>query len=705
MSYIIKNSSPFVSVKLTQTGREMLAKGKLNFSSWAIGDSEINYDREAIYDANTTDATLSATTRIMRPFDRQPDIKSFITKADGVALQTLTNANIRTIKATVNNQADERGFFSGTTGSYSTLTGSTYAVAAGTVDSSLLSGGTTLDLGGTAVSEGDLILIKVSNTTLGDVDVTTNVEPIPSLWFKVQSFSSPNATLDRALPNLNESGTALGYIVYQGGEVYDTIGTACTTSYWDSGTLQFDASCDVTCGDVPVWNMNNVWCEDPAGITGSTYEGHEYFGSYDYLGSKHPYFQYTCAASGESSSVTCDGLSAVDGINKSVGLIHYTNNSISNLYGEFFYIDGTNNKNLELELPDLMYHRRDFQTGSGTTMGMKFIASGSTKLIGTDLEYVDLIEDSSLIPSGATPQVVGKVFPQLKTIAIDDEEIVAATSYKSNRSWTLPPLAVSLVAPTGGTSTGLLIQGETMFVTYILDNDTSTGLTTSLPCQKYSRVTNNTSSAKDVEFRIEDVDLLPYMRKTEAGGYDGRGFHAYNFKVLYQIVADGDDTRPDPTAWKVYDYTTTGLTTNASETISPTALEAQNPLTYGFNINKLVNSATTTFDITQSMSLATVASPDTLQFGDERFFYGNINTYIGATIYKTMFDIRINSGLFTNTTNETRSTDASTNPPDIRVSEVGIYDSDNNLVCIGKLSKPVNLLAGSTIMIELSMDF
>jgi hypothetical protein len=39
------------------------------------------------------------------------------------------------------------------------------------------------------------------------------------------------------------------------------------------------------------------------------------------------------------------------------------------------------------------------------------------------------------------------------------------------------------------------------------------------------------------------------------------------------------------------------------------------------------------------------------------------------------------------------------------VSEVGIYDINKNLVCIGKLSKPVALITGDTIMIELALDF
>jgi hypothetical protein len=48
MSYIINNTNPFVSIKLTEIGREKLASGSLNFSFWAIGDSEINYDREDV---------------------------------------------------------------------------------------------------------------------------------------------------------------------------------------------------------------------------------------------------------------------------------------------------------------------------------------------------------------------------------------------------------------------------------------------------------------------------------------------------------------------------------------------------------------------------------------------------------------------------------------------------------------------------------
>ena len=71
MSYIIKSTSPFVSVKLTEKGRENLAKGQLNFAYWGLGDSEINYNREAVVDANQTDATLSGASKVLRPFDKE----------------------------------------------------------------------------------------------------------------------------------------------------------------------------------------------------------------------------------------------------------------------------------------------------------------------------------------------------------------------------------------------------------------------------------------------------------------------------------------------------------------------------------------------------------------------------------------------------------------------------------------------------------
>lgn len=716
MSYIIKNTNPFVSIKLTEKGREQLAQGKLGFSYWAIGDSELNYNREAIVDAATAinDATLTGTSRIMRPFDRQPNFKSYITKAsDNTPYQDLTTANINVIKAVVNNAATERGFFTNNGTGYTTNSTTTFIANSQTISPSVLTGGTVLALSTTsAMTVGDIVLIKLANDKTGNIIPDENTRPLPNLWFKIQSIPSNGVVmLDRNLPNYTGYTALAQVLVYRGGEVYDTIATGNTTSYWDSGTLAFDSASSVTCSDVPVWNMNNVWCEDLAGVTGLTttkyYEDYTKYGSYDYLGDKSPYFEYLCKSSATTTNSQCNtpGASFVDDISKSISILHYTNNTISNLYGEFFYIDTTNGKVVEIVLPDLMYHRRDYGTSSGTTMGMSFVSSGSTQMIGdSNIEYMDLIENPTYISSNSTPMVIGRVYPQLKTIVIHDDEIVAAMSYKSNRNWTLPELSATLASPSGGTSTGILAVGKTMYVTYSLENvGGTTGLTSSLPCQTYTKISNDTVTAKDINFKINQTDLLPYMRKFESTTYDGFGFYAKKFKLLYQIVDDAS-MRPDAGSWKELDYTSTAITSVGGETIDPKLLENQTPTTNGFILDLINDASSTTFNLIPLLNMAPTLSPQYLQFGDERFFYGNLSTYIGATIYKTIFNIDVNAATYNTTSNTTRSKDIATNPSNIKISEVGIYDTDKNLVCVGKVSTPITL-AANTITIELSMDF
>jgi hypothetical protein len=706
MSYIINSTSPFVSIKLTEKGRESLASGRLNFASYAVGDSEINYDRE--YNVNPTDVTLSATSKIMRPFDRQPNIKSFITTNGTTNLNTLNPSQVYVVKAVVNNEATERGFFANNSGVFTTLSSTEYAAYTELISDTVLTGGTILQTNAySAITVGDFMLLKASNDTAGSITANENDRPLPNLWYKVKSMGVGYVEVDRNLPTYSANTASSQVIFYKNGEVYDTISTGNTTAYWDSGTLSFNSSVNVTCHDVPVWNMNNVWCENIAGMTGGTtslYEDYTKFGSYPYLGTKNPYLEYLCQSTATTVELSCTGpgLSYPDDVSKSISIIHYTNNAISSLYGEFLYIDTTNSKVLKLHLPDLMYHRRDFATGTGTTMGMTFISSGLTYNVGTsDIEYVNLIEDPTFIPSGVEPKIVGRVYPQLKTVVIHNDEIVAAISYKSNRNWTLPSLSANIATPSGGTSTGVLNFNETMYLTYILENTTGTGLTTSLLCQDYIKVTNTSSKKKDIEFKISEVDSFPYMRKIEDPSYDGLGFHAYKFKLVYQIVQD-PSVRPDSNAWKVYDFTSTSLTTNPGESIDPVALENQIPASNGFLLTNAIDSAATTFDIIQTLNMAPNTSPNDLQFGDERFFYGNLETYIGATIYKTIFNISLNSGQFNTTSNPTRT---STSQVPLTVSEIGIYDSTNNLVLIGKLSTPLTLSNNNTIMIELSIDF
>lgn len=665
MSYIIKSTTPFTSVKLTETGREKLAKGQLDFSTWSIGDSEINYDREAF----VQDGVLTGDTSIvLRPQDRQPNLKYFINNGGNSNQYAFGNSDIRCIKLTVNNEADQRGFFDGDLTTGFTTNTSTYLRTSGT--SVTISGGTTFTLAGVEI--GDFILIKDSYSDF------SNNDPQPHLWFKAQNVVGTTVTVDRELPNI---GAGNAVVVYKGGEIYDNEPDAM--AYWDTGTLSFDSSCDITVTDVPIWNMNIPFSEDILGVDDPSYETSINYGSHNFVGQKNNYLY-----------------SPTDNLGlKSAAIIHYSNKTISNLYGEFFFIDN-DTKTVKIHLPDLMYHRRIFSgSTTGDQMGMTFVASGTSTSTGINgLTYIPLIEDPTLV--NGTPRQVGRVFTQLKTMVIDDAEIIAAMSYKSNRNWTLPKLNITNVNPAGGVGTGILAAGETIFVTYALNNTSGTGINESLPCQNYAEYQNTNNSTVDIQFNIENTGLLPYLQNDGSSG----GFYANEYKILYQIT---DGSRPSSDSWLEVDFTSNVATGGF---VQATALEVQNPNApvYGagsLELNATTTSGAPTFSLITDLSMPTTSTPDNLQFGDERFFYGNVEAFIGATIFKTIFKITINASDFSFTTNVSRSNDPATNPPNIKVSEVGIYDSAGDLVIMSKLSQPVELTPGKTVILELGIDF
>ena len=89
-----------------------------------------------------------------------------------------------------------------------------------------------------------------------------------------------------------------------------------------------------------------------------------------------------------------------------------------------------------------------------------------------------------------------------------------------------------------------------------------------------------------------------------------------------------------------------------------------------------------------------------MTFGDERLFYGNLRTHIGATIYKSLFNITVDGSTIASSSNSTF-----TIGEDRYVSEIGILDGNQNLVLIGKLSRPIRLADSTTASIELTIDF
>ena len=92
-----------------------------------------------------------------------------------------------------------------------------------------------------------------------------------------------------------------------------------------------------------------------------------------------------------------------------------------------------------------------------------------------------------------TPLAVGRVFPNLKIVVVDNEELLAAMSYKSNRNYTLPDLSANLTTPVAGECNGVVKPGESIYLTYTLKLTGTTGFTPTLPCQRYTVIDNTLS--------------------------------------------------------------------------------------------------------------------------------------------------------------------------------------------------------------------
>jgi hypothetical protein len=73
-----------------------------------------------------------------------------------------------------------------------------------------------------------------------------------------------------------------------------------------------------------------------------------------------------------------------------------------------------------------------------------------------------------------------------------------------------------------------------------------------------------------------------------------------------------------------------------------------------------------------------------LNFGDEYYFYGNIETDIQATIYEMRYKINLSQVEFQTSSNPTWN--SSLKP---YVTEIGLYDNDKDLLIISKMQSPI----------------
>jgi len=715
MAYIIKNTSGLINTRVTDVGRRYLSQGNFNISYFQIGDSEVTY--KAVPNYNQTSNNI-----LMPAFNAQNDTGSPESNKQNIKYPYYVAGNegntygipfMDSAVQTVYNSAGLKGFF--TSGVTQIQTSSAYTITSNYwVDLSTLSGQTTMDIEldpaicspttGTP-SIGDLITLVVN----GDGGCGTFSQN-QFLTFKIQSLDPStgttgttfSVTLDRATPNysdlISESSYGRAYVYPSGMTVlYDFITPA---PFWETDAINFESPCDVANREnTLIWNMNIPWSESPAGVFSSTYEDYTQYGSVTYIGTKE-YLGYQ-QSSGQTDTSKVYYYNSFDEEivvkpedQKAISIVHYTNQDIDNVYGEKFATipfdpqNPTNNTGLarhfKFSIPNLMWHK-----STGSTIGETFYIDPagydlckpfyikSTKNIDMNdpgIRYYHLWDTNP--DSNGNLNRIGKVFPDHEIIIIDDEEIISALSYKSNRNWTLSAPKTSLITPNICTpgesgSLGLISDpSQRLWVTYRLD--TETGATSSLHCNYYTKVVpDNTVTANTQNVAVRFGNEFPFLN-TDPSNFTG--FTATSMKLIFQLVTG--DTRPNPTNWLEVDVTSAMTLNNGfitSSSITGTT----------FLIDQELYDQGISYQLQNYIDIPQNGFPEILNFGDEYYFYGNIETDISATIYEMKYLVNLGRNQFTNTSNPTWTSGTTS-----YVTEIGLYNSEKDLMVISKLQSP-----------------
>ena len=562
------------------------------------------------------------------------------------------------------------------------------------------------------------------------------------LTYRIISVCDNKLTLDRATPNFSDLSTdCLARTLIYPSQMVPLYDSFTPAPHWNKNVIDFESICDTDQFDVKIWNMNIPWTENPAGLYPTQYEGYDQFGSINYIGTKE-YLGYN-SSSGQTSTDNVyfynsfgEKIIVTPKEQKAISIIHYTNQTIDFFYGEKFALepfDAANPENTEgqarnfkLHIPTLMWHKNP-ECCYGQTFWVDppgfdgkdlFKVQYTKSKINQDMNQPGIryynLWDTFAQPNGL-PSRIGKVYPDTQMVVIDDEEIVAALSYKSNRNWTLPAPQVSLLTPnTGGVSnsTGILTGvGETLWVTYRLSN--STTFTNSLHSNYYSYVAGNDrvcgpDSPKNVAVRFggdfpclvqpgyspttttttynpttstTTTTTVPYTTTTTTSCpvcTVPAGFYANEFQVLAQKVITGQ--RPDPTQWKLIDFTSqasqysiNGYLTQESLTATTFIVTAENYASAPYyNLNDYIDLV----PINQT--------GEVLNFGDEYYFYGSLETDIQATIYEMKYKINLSEAEFLISQNPTWTKGTKS-----YISEIVLMDENKDILVVSKLQSPV----------------
>jgi hypothetical protein len=723
MSFLDSNISEHLSARLTQKGRNAIAKGNFSIDYFAVGDSEFNY----IY------PYLSGSTnhqKVFTPFDKDTQIK-YPLKFDGVDLSGTTVYGIpiqNSETETLRNAMGPAGFISDYKPfNSSTPSGSTIGCISNRISFANISGTTTLTvtkLPGTTYYNCQNITLafdRMYSGSTGDIIVSGHTTSLNYKLINITTGSTTEVlTLDRNTPDLSALSGYANVICNKcdmefpfTSDVDNIISVTGTSGNF--GTVSYIPQLPDNTDQQNPWTLDVIWDQKPIGMTDndrnlSGYTSSRYSGIKNLLG----YTSNTGQTFTNYSGVTITGTTYVNSSNevkelksedqRCLAIVHFTelgdivnypdrsfkyDDYISDISGSVtnniaYDVTGTTISDLEyfeVYIPFLHYHRNDYSILTGGTVF--YMETGSTNY--NYVKGVSTINDKFSLKYRRLLDVkgnsVGKVFMGLKTIVFDDQEIVAALDYKSNRNYTLP--APKVGTNNSDTSSSLsFMTGSTnqvAWVTYYLTHSSDDSLN-ALPCNYFITVTGS-STPSNLTLKFENNE---FQRLNTTFSNITNNFVANEFFILTQTGFTGN--QPDPDSWVKMDFTSEAGGSSLSNLVGTT-----------FTINKTKYDGGTTFNLGSHMDNVSFSGATGSYFGDEQPFPGSVKLVRATDVEVLNFLVNLPSGKFEKSQNPTWSSGNS------KITEIALMDSNKNALVMAKTSKPITRTG--TQVFSIKLDF
>ena len=246
-----------------------------------------------------------------------------------------------------------------------------------------------------------------------------------------------------------------------------------------------------------------------------------------------------------------------------------------------------------------------------------------------------------------------------------------------------------------------MASGYTVFVTYLLSAVTAQKYySTAVHCNYVQKLFLDTDvpDIEEIKIYFNDITEFKFLN-----GTPGTGFTANKIFAVLQLVDNAPFTYASgvtPTAanWKLFDVT--NQITGVGTYLTPLNLTSQ-----VFNIPMNQYSIMPSYNLGY-LNYPIASRPDELCFGDEVYFFGNVQTDIEAVVYTTDLSIPLSLNQFNSSNNNTW---VNMSPkPKVYISEIGLYalvEGNLELVAIGKLNDPVPKDASISRTLIFDIDF